>query len=131
MLYCFFFFFFKQKTAYEMRISDWSSDVLLFRSISFLQLRAGGCRRWNSTQEPNRCLRRCIHRLLGGARNHRVCPALRRFCRLPPGTSPTYCNDAKQADRTSFVSGKSVSVRLDIGGRRIITKNKKTNQKQS
>src|SRR3546814_6725339 len=24
---CGFFFFFKQKTAYEMRISDWSSDV--------------------------------------------------------------------------------------------------------
>src|SRR3546814_4326964 len=24
---CLFFFFFKQKTAYEMRISDWSSDV--------------------------------------------------------------------------------------------------------
>src|SRR3546814_2514638 len=28
LLICFiFFFFFKQKTAYEMRISDWSSDV--------------------------------------------------------------------------------------------------------
>src|SRR3546814_1717470 len=31
MCYCviclFYFFFFKQKTAYEMRISDWSSDV--------------------------------------------------------------------------------------------------------
>src|SRR3546814_2468381 len=28
MITCFFlFFFFKQKTAYEMRISDWSSDV--------------------------------------------------------------------------------------------------------
>src|SRR3546814_8839473 len=26
-LCCVFFFFFKQKTAYEMRISDWSSDV--------------------------------------------------------------------------------------------------------
>src|SRR3546814_2345383 len=26
-MYCLFFFFFKQKTAYEMRISDWSSDV--------------------------------------------------------------------------------------------------------
>src|SRR3546814_3604802 len=26
-LYSFYFFFFKQKTAYEMRISDWSSDV--------------------------------------------------------------------------------------------------------
>src|SRR3546814_10298299 len=27
MSFGFFFFFFKQKTAYEMRISDWSSDV--------------------------------------------------------------------------------------------------------
>src|SRR3546814_5016932 len=27
MWYLFVFFFFKQKTAYEMRISDWSSDV--------------------------------------------------------------------------------------------------------
>src|SRR3546814_20951487 len=27
VLICVFFFFFKQKTAYEMRISDWSSDV--------------------------------------------------------------------------------------------------------
>src|SRR3546814_3909377 len=27
VLLCIVFFFFKQKTAYEMRISDWSSDV--------------------------------------------------------------------------------------------------------
>src|SRR3546814_1417317 len=27
MYFIFLFFFFKQKTAYEMRISDWSSDV--------------------------------------------------------------------------------------------------------
>src|SRR3546814_20056660 len=37
MCVCFFFFFFKQKTAYEMRISDWSSDVcssdLLYRAL--------------------------------------------------------------------------------------------------
>src|SRR3546814_6587869 len=26
-MYCLFIFFFKQKTAYEMRISDWSPDV--------------------------------------------------------------------------------------------------------
>src|SRR3546814_20837926 len=32
-----FFFFFKQKTAYEMRISDWSSDVC---SSDLLQCRA-------------------------------------------------------------------------------------------
>src|SRR3546814_6832431 len=35
-LFCFFFFF-KQKTAYEMRISDWSSDVC----SSDLQLQLG------------------------------------------------------------------------------------------
>src|SRR3546814_4210361 len=29
------FFFFNQKTAYEMRISDWSSDVWLFRSSRY------------------------------------------------------------------------------------------------
>src|SRR3546814_3703857 len=27
VIWCCIFFFFKQKTAYEMRISDWSSDV--------------------------------------------------------------------------------------------------------
>src|SRR3546814_7781422 len=27
VIFCVLFFFFKQKTAYEMRISDWSSDV--------------------------------------------------------------------------------------------------------
>src|SRR3546814_19453846 len=26
-IFCIFFFYFKQKTAYELRISDWSSDV--------------------------------------------------------------------------------------------------------
>src|SRR3546814_7494141 len=34
-------FFFKQKTAYEMRISDWSSDGVLFRS-AFGHVRLGG-----------------------------------------------------------------------------------------
>src|SRR3546814_4857717 len=37
-----FFFFFKQKTAYEMRISDWSSDVcssdLFHTAVSRLQI---------------------------------------------------------------------------------------------
>src|SRR3546814_5787445 len=32
-----FFFFFKQKTAYEMRISDWSSDVCSSDLISSLE----------------------------------------------------------------------------------------------
>src|SRR3546814_7153010 len=37
----FVFFFFKQKTAYEMRISDWSSDVC----SSDLTTRENGCLR--------------------------------------------------------------------------------------
>src|SRR3546814_7294638 len=36
------FFFFKQKTAYEMRISDWSSDVC--SSDLFEQMQAGAIR---------------------------------------------------------------------------------------
>src|SRR3546814_2575839 len=39
LIFLSFFFFFKQKTAYEMRISDWSSDVcssdLLDRCFAF------------------------------------------------------------------------------------------------
>src|SRR3546814_9216857 len=38
MYYLFWLFFFKQKTAYEMRISDWSSDVC---SSDLLPLRQG------------------------------------------------------------------------------------------
>src|SRR3546814_9631306 len=34
----FFFFFFKQKTAYEMRISDWSSDVCSSDLLNALKL---------------------------------------------------------------------------------------------
>src|SRR3546814_8750135 len=37
-------FFFKQKTAYEMRISDWSSDVC--SSDLILDQRLGRARRW-------------------------------------------------------------------------------------
>src|SRR3546814_1402231 len=37
------FFFFKQKTAYEMRISDWSSDVC---SSDLRKIRPRRCRRW-------------------------------------------------------------------------------------
>src|SRR3546814_2822014 len=39
-----FFFFFKQKTAYEMRISDWSSDVCS-SDLRAAALAAGGAER--------------------------------------------------------------------------------------
>src|SRR3546814_6318591 len=45
--YTFSFFFFKQKTAYEMRISDWSSDVcssdLLDKVINGYHIPAAAC----------------------------------------------------------------------------------------
>src|SRR3546814_8112593 len=44
------FFFFKQKTAYEMRISDWSSDVcssdLVVRPLAVLVSTLGGKLSW-------------------------------------------------------------------------------------
>src|SRR3546814_13323260 len=52
------FFFFKQKTAYEMRISDWSSDVCssdlawIFRSASRGPSRPLGLKIWASTCCP-------------------------------------------------------------------------------
>src|SRR3546814_2478992 len=39
MYYLYMFFFFKQKTAYEMRISDWSSDVCSSDLIERLPVR--------------------------------------------------------------------------------------------
>src|SRR3546814_14855396 len=81
-------FFFKQKTAYEMRISDRSSDVCssdLFSSIS-----AG----INALYGP----------LHGGA-NEAVLDMLALTALVFPG------------DRKSVVEGKSVYVRVDLGGR--------------
>src|SRR3546814_21121706 len=106
------FFFFKQKTAYEMRISDWSSDVC---SSDLL------CRRWTGgLARPGA--------VVGGLRIGR--PTAQRaghpqsrtagrgvVCSRRPGRS------AEPApDRKSVVEGKSVSLRVDRGGRRIIKK---------
>src|SRR3546814_1089925 len=38
-----YFFFFKQKTAYEMRISDWSSDVCSSDLLTFSKTRRVSC----------------------------------------------------------------------------------------
>src|SRR3546814_14219955 len=102
-------FFFKQKTAYEMRISDWSSDVC----SSDLELRP-------AVPRADGQARRRLHRgsLAGHLDRPEVClaqPAIHRGhdhrgLRLPP------------PDRKSVGSGKSVSVRVDLGGRRIIKK---------
>src|SRR3546814_9883089 len=94
------FFFCKQKTAYEMRISDWSSDVC---SSDLQPLPA-------LARTDLRCKLAFAERLAGEIR--------------PDIRSPDQNHHGKDQDRKSVVWGKSVSVRVDLGGRRIITKNK-------
>src|SRR3546814_7238807 len=50
------FFFFKQKTAYEMRISDWSSDVCSS------DLRLSGARHYSVTDQTAGKAAHCQHR---------------------------------------------------------------------
>src|SRR3546814_11711338 len=118
----FVFFFFKQKTAYEMRISDWSSDVC---SSDLVRRPAGGrsspvLRRSSSRLRPPS--RPAVRYGCRSARSRRERPAASRrrnlrsaFLQLP-------------LDRKSVVEGKGVAVRVDLGGRRIIKK--KTQRKK-
>src|SRR3546814_6107363 len=62
MLYVVFVFFFKQKTAYEMRISDWSSDVC---SSDLEKIFIGG----GAGMAP---LRAMVHALLDSDANERI-----------------------------------------------------------
>src|SRR3546814_16376538 len=81
-------FFFKQKTAYEMRISDWSSDV---------------CSSDLGTAYTVRC--RCRYVVSG------------------PATTTAAANWFIPGMRSEERRvGKELSVRVDLGGRRIIKK---------
>src|SRR3546814_7493626 len=115
-------FFVKQKTAYEMRISDWSSDVCssnlaVVAAILHLQKGAGmfgeGARHMGG----------------GLADRHDVGDVdfLRRalLMRHPSESWDPRPNAVPYRDRKSVVSGKSVSVRVHPGGRSNLKK--KTN----
>src|SRR3546814_13726340 len=98
-------FFFKQKTAYEMRISDWSSDVC----SSDLAHGATGINFTYFIQDP-----------FTGLIRHLQCNLV-----APNGTNwGHYCDKEMDEllDRKSVVWGKSVSVRVDLGGRRLMKK---------
>src|SRR3546814_5650952 len=58
-------FFFKQKTAYEMRISDWSSDVCSADLVATRALVAAGTSGRRGTVRPVRCD--------GGSTGHTQC----------------------------------------------------------
>src|SRR3546814_12798254 len=121
-------FFFKQKTAYEMRISDWSSDVC--SSDLRPPRRSAGPRR-----RPGRGLR---------PSPRRPCPRDVPCVRASLGPTGSYTHTTREnrvaapagfrkdgAERKSVVAGKSVSVRVDLGGRRIIKKTTRDNSTMS
>src|SRR3546814_12071021 len=110
-----------------MRISDWSSDVC----SSDL---ARGHRPW-SLRCPIRYRRRppsissCHRRRESEAtpRHHRRRREANDASGSPPAADRER-SDPDREDRKSVVEGKSVSVRVDLGGRRIIKK--KTNKRK-
>src|SRR3546814_18811035 len=101
----FLFFFFKQKTAYEMRISDWSSDVCssdLWRILCTTGAQSGDL---------------SLHDLISTGSPDHAAAAI-------GGDAPFIQIYTSGTDRKSVAEGKSVSVRVDLGGRRIIKKKK-------
>src|SRR3546814_14205066 len=121
-----------QKTAYEMRISDWSSDVCSSDLSAASTDRpapkkgAGGWLPRPLSESPSGLVGRFFRRGrfdLGGRMGRR-----RRIARhLADGGGELLGRIARRQarDRKSVVEGKSVSVRVDLGGSRIIKKKKK------
>src|SRR3546814_12317063 len=128
-----FFFFFKQKTAYEMRISDWSSDVCSSDLLPEGEIAAPP---GAPATEAERWILTRLKQTLGEVVQHFVSY---RFDHLAQALYEfvwnEYCDwflelskpalngeDAAAAasDRKSVVSGKGGTVRVDHGGRRNI-----------
>src|SRR3546814_11285579 len=131
-----------QKTAYELRISDWSSDVcssdllgngppvvrrarrrlVSARDSAVADARAGPRRRAAPAADAG---------LAGRLQTHAAVERLARGAgtrqrRTRRRTSAAHRRRRRRKDRKRVVSGKSVSVRVDLGGRRIIKKKNNT-----
>src|SRR3546814_14792823 len=135
----FVFFFFKQKTAYEMRISDWSSDVCS-SDLPHVGGRGDDDARIAQVDGALRRVRVLIfdhlsHRAvgvgedaaigggIGGAKAEHRDPRPR----YERAAQPAHRGRAQhRADRKSVGEGKRVSGRVDLGGRRLLKKKKTT-----
>src|SRR3546814_15393261 len=147
----FFFFFFKQKTAYEMRISDWSSDVcssdLIGKPANLpppahhgIQYKAAHARKRGEDHEAGHQYggREARHKprlhIGDDQRRRQHEPRRRKQRRADPEEQDrpldaiereARAQDAPAVaigDRKSLVEGKSVTVRVDYRGRRSIKK---------
>src|SRR3546814_13395121 len=121
------FFFFKQKTAYEMRISDWSSDVcssdLSAAEIVETAKRTGAVVR-GPVPLPTRIRRYDVLRSPHVNKTSRDKFEMRTHQRLMDIVDPTDKTVDAPIDLKSVVEGKRVSGRVDIGGRLFIKKTK-------
>src|SRR3546814_12281383 len=129
-MWCGLFFCFKQKTAYEMRISDWSSDVCpsdLIHGAGIVDFPIGTV----IVQLNFFPALEAFGRKFGG---NRLCFVLSgaavrigRDCnhgRSQKSAGNLQGSERLHVDRKSVVEGKSVSVRVDFGVRRHIKKKK-------
>src|SRR3546814_17355726 len=129
-----FVFFFKQKTAYEMRISDWSSDVCSSDLGGRNPLRCGG--RQCGPEVGRHCADRTVpersrRTRSRGGRYRQGSPgrAGKRLRRNRVVARESQARDGggrtgSRADRKTGGEGKSVVGRVDVGGGR--GKKKKT-----
>src|SRR3546814_14727874 len=128
-------FFFKQKTAYEMRISDWSSDVCS-SDLGRSQMKAEDLKALQSPlKERYRENPTAAHVTLTAegklGDESLTCSVETGRALVEAGMHPATGGDGLTAcsgdmllqalvDRTSVVAGKSVSARVDLGVCRLL-----------
>src|SRR3546814_12479111 len=114
-----------------MRISDWSSDVCSSDLLRRLPQQGGHAPKVQgllaimpaSSSQPARRLDLNLARQFSGwsRSTSATCQA---------NWAPVAARPSQNGDRKSDVEGKSVSVRVDLGGRRIIKKKKRKKKQQ-
>src|SRR3546814_19728080 len=128
-----FFCFLKQDTTYAMRISDWSSDVCASDlgpgggdglAVDLVHHVAAG-------EDAGHAGARAAGLDLDIAVAVELEMTLEQVGRGRMADGDEAALDIEAGDRKSVVEGKSVSVRVDLGGRRIIKTKKKTTSHQT
>src|SRR3546814_2348027 len=128
-LFFLFFFFFKQKPAYEVRISDWSSDVC---SSDLLDHAHGVAGRFFLYIDGSAAIIRVphVHYILGPVKvdftlvdgAHVLDVSLVGEVRHVVGDNPVVGRASPKGDRKRVVWGKRVAGRVDNGGRGTLKK---------
>src|SRR3546814_20221008 len=111
-----------------MRISDWSSDVCSSDLHGVQHLMYPPV---HLEAEPDDDRHSWLVFITSGLARHEITESLDRFLRHAPTAVvdlPGASVERHTQDRKSVVEGKSVSVRVALGGRRIVKKNNRKNR---